>query len=44
MASGYAQPWFYGMFQAFSMSRNHLYTALLPEDLQNCVEFAYYSG
>jgi hypothetical protein len=26
MESGYAQPWFYGMSQAFSISRNHPYT------------------
>src|SRR5713101_9288938 len=26
MESGYTQPWFYGMSQAFSISRNHPYT------------------
>ena len=26
MESGYAQPWFYGMSHAFSISRNHPYT------------------
>src|SRR5262249_24495838 len=26
MESGYAQPWFYGMSQAVSISRNHPYT------------------
>ena len=28
MESGYAQPWFYGMSQAFSISRNHPYTTV----------------
>jgi SAM-dependent methyltransferase len=28
MESGYAQPWFYGMSQAFSISRNHPYTTM----------------
>ena len=29
MESGYAQPWFYGMSQAFSISRNHPYTRII---------------
>ena len=29
MESGYAQPWFYGMSQAFSIARNHPYTILI---------------
>ena len=33
MESGYAQPWFYGMSHAFSISRNHPYTTQLREDL-----------
>jgi hypothetical protein len=30
MEAGDAQPWFYGMPQAFSISRNHPYTTQIP--------------
>src|SRR5215831_5483206 len=36
MESGYAQPWFYGMSQAFSISRNHPYTTWLFEPFCPC--------
>ena len=33
MESGYAQPWFYGMSQAVSISRNHPYTTQQPQEM-----------
>jgi hypothetical protein len=33
MESGDAQPWFYGMSQEFSISRNHPYTTVFANSL-----------